>query len=112
MQMDKVSVRHEMNLTSNHEDTKTQSFATKSFSLCFGGELFLEEISDDFHHTLDLCVGQFGINRQAQTFARGFFCHREITRLVAEAGVTFLQVQRQRIMQRAADAAGVEMFLQ
>jgi hypothetical protein len=38
MKMDKVRVRHEMNLTSNHEDTKTQS--SKQNHFCFAQNYF------------------------------------------------------------------------
>ena len=73
-------------------------------------ELSSKEIFDNFRHALDLRVGQFGINRQAQALARGFFGHGKIAGLVAEARVTFLQMQWQWIVQRAADAVGIEIF--
>jgi hypothetical protein len=71
---------------------------------CAVGHLFLEKILDDRDHALDLRVGQFRENRQAETFTRGFFGNGKIPGVVAEIRVTLLQVPRPRIMQRAADA--------
>ena len=61
---------------------------------------------------LNLFVGQFRINRQAQAFAGGLFRNRKIPRLVAERRVTLLQVQRQRIVQRATNLVRFKMFFQ
>ena len=57
--------------------------------------LFAEKILDHLRHALDLRVGQFGINRQAQAFARGLFGDGKIAGLVAEVRVSLLQMQRQ-----------------
>src|SRR5690348_2247984 len=59
---------------------------------------------DHVRDALDLAVGQFRINRQAQALARRFFRDWKIPSLVTQRRVAFLQVQWQRIMQRAAHA--------
>src|ERR1041384_7004891 len=71
-----------------------------------------EKHLDRIRHPLDLFVRKLRINRQAENFARGFFGDGKISGFVAERGVALLQMERQRIMQRAADAVGFEMFLQ
>src|ERR1017187_4611017 len=77
-----------------------------SLSLC------AEKILDDRDDALDLRVGQFGENRQAEAFARGFFGDGKSAGLVAEIRIALLQMQRQRVMQRATDAVGFEVLLQ
>src|ERR1700722_11511590 len=81
--------------------------AKKIPPVCTGGiswqwfRLLLEKVVDDFRNALDLLVRQFGIDRQAQAFARRLLGDREAAFLVAERRVAFLHVQRQRIMERA-----------
>jgi len=70
------------------------------------------KILDDLHRALDLRVGQFGINWQAQDFVRGLFGDWKVANLVAEICIAFLQVQRHWVMQRATDAIGFEMFFE
>src|SRR5262245_47549178 len=43
-----------------------------------------EKLLDHLRHALDLRVGHFRINREAEAFARGLFCDRKHARLVAE----------------------------
>ena len=43
-----------------------------------------KEFLDDFDDALDLAVGEFGIDGQAQAFARGFFGDGEIAGFIAE----------------------------
>src|ERR1039457_5467781 len=62
--------------------------------------LLTPKILDHRRHALDLRLGQLGENRQAQALASGLFRVRKITGLMAQAGVTFLQMQRQRIIDR------------
>ena len=63
-----------------------------------------EKIVNYRGNPLNLGLGQLGINGQAEAFAGGFFGDGEIAGLVAEAGITLLEVQRQGVMEGAANA--------
>src|SRR5207302_11135421 len=72
----------------------------------------LKKVRNHLCHTFHLGIGQFWINRQAEALTRGLFCYREITRFVAEMLISLLQMQRKRVMQRAADLVGLEMLFE
>src|SRR5216683_3907417 len=65
-------------------------------------EKSLDRVGDSFH----LRFTELRINRQAQALSRRFLSYRKITLFVTELRVTFLHVQRQRVMHRATDAFG------
>ena len=61
---------------------------------------------------LDLRIGQFRVDRQAEaTFGRPFR-DRIVAGLSPEFRETFLKVQGQRVMQRGPNAFGLEMLAQ
>ena len=71
--------------------------------------LLVEKGFYDGGNPINLGIGEFGIDGQAEAFAGGFFGDWEIAGAIAEVGVAFLQVQREGIMQGAADAVGIEV---
>src|SRR5258708_39785086 len=71
----------------------------------------LEKVFNDFCDALKLCIRQFGVDRQTEALASSFFGDREITRFMAKVRIGLLQMQRQRIMERAADVVGFKMLL-
>src|ERR1051326_8412618 len=72
----------------------------------------LKKLPNYSRHPLNLRVGKFGVNRQAEALAGGFFGDREVARVVSKMGVSLLQMQRQWVMQRAADVILLEPFLE
>jgi hypothetical protein len=73
--------------------------------------LFSEKVVDDCRDPFNLFVGQFRINGQTQTFARGFFGNGKIAGMVSERTVAILQVERHGIMEGAADLMGFQVPL-
>jgi len=67
---------------------------------------------NDGRNALDLGLGHFGINGQAEAFAGGFFGDGEIAGLIAQAGIAFLEVQRLRVMEGAANAGLLQQRFQ
>ena len=58
--------------------------------------------SDD---SVDLSIAQFRIHRQRHEGVGASLADREVAPLVAEAGVGFLQVDRNRVVDAGGDAA-------
>ncbi len=72
----------------------------------------LAEIPDHIGYPMELCLGELGINWQAEALARRFFGHGKIAWLIIEMGESFLQVKRHRVMHAAPDLTGFEESLQ
>ena len=72
----------------------------------------MEKVPHNASHALNLGFGELGENRQAQAFARCFFGNGEIAGLVSEKGIRLLQMERQRVVQGAADVIGFEVLFE
>ena len=73
---------------------------------------WVEKIPDDRRNPLELVIGQFGVNGKAEAFTRRLFGDGKIAWFMAEEGIALLQVQRERIVQRATDLIGFQMLLE
>src|SRR5271157_2530287 len=78
-----------------------------------------DSISDDRNailHRLDdsLLLGacELWVHRQRENLGCVFFCHREVSLVVAEGAIGFLQVKRDRVMNTRTDARCLQAVLQ
>src|ERR1044071_1281412 len=81
--------------------------------LSFGGILsILKNLGNPVYNIILLFFSQLRINRQRERFFRCRFGLREVTLLVSEILETLLQVQRNRIVDLAADVVALQMLHQ
>ncbi len=71
-----------------------------------------EKLFYDLRHAFNLPVCHLWIDGKAEALARGFLGDGEITWLIPQVRVGFLEVEGQGIMQGAADLVRLEMLLQ
>ena len=72
---------------------------------------FLRKFLDYLGDSLDLGLSQFGINREAQAFARRPLGNRKITGFVPEIRKSLLKVQGHWVVHSATDLVRVKMPL-
>ena len=74
--------------------------------------LFDAELPHGFGDLIDLVVSHFREHRQGQATFGDRLADRQITLLVAEMGISFLEMDRQRIVQGRLHPAHRQVFLQ
>ena len=72
----------------------------------------LKKRFDRINYVFAHFAGGFRIDRQSQDFAGNCFGYRTISNLAAQIFETFLQVQTQRIVDRAADVVRLQIALE
>ena len=72
----------------------------------------MEKFPHHAGHPLNLGFGKFWENRQTQAFARRLLGDREIAGPMPEEGVGLLQMERQRVVERAANVIGFQVLFE